>query len=34
MKLKKVGKDPKDHPEIGIGVLMDDLTYDRKMMKD
>ena len=33
-KLKASGEDPRDHPEIGIGVLMDDLQYDNKMMKD
>jgi hypothetical protein len=28
------GEDPKEHPEIGVGILMDDLAYDKKMMKD
>ena len=28
------GQNPKDHPEIGIGILMDDLAYDKKMMSD
>lgn len=33
-KLKNSNIEPKNHPEIGVGVLMDDLAYDNKMMRN
>ncbi len=33
-KLQAEGQDPKDHPEIGVCVLMDDLQSDKRLMKD
>ncbi len=32
--LTKRGENPKKHAELGVGILMDDLAYDKKMMKD
>lgn len=32
--LSSKGEDPSKHPDIGVGVLMDDLAYDKKMMAD
>jgi hypothetical protein len=34
LELRDQGEDPADHPEIGVGVLMDDLAYDKKMMQN
>lgn len=32
--LRQQGEDVKNHPEIGIGIIMDDLQADSKMMKN
>ena len=32
--LSEKGIDPKKHSELGVGIIMDDLAYDQKMMKN